>query len=317
MEQKLLKFVLGLISKQLGITKDEAAELIYKKTEGEDGKPVIDKTDIADDALTVVLGKDAERVVKLKKDVDTTDIYNKAHDAAKVKVLSKAEKTLAAKYGVDAEGLKLDELVEKIVTEKVTEAGTKADNADAIKKSPTYLALEKSKNTEIEKLKSEHTEALKAKDKEHANGQIANKAKSSILSLLDELKPILPKNQKAADKSKNNFLREFDAFDFEASGKDFILINKETGKREEDAQGNPVFLSSRVPEVAAESFDFSKQTPKGNGGNVEDKNDDDSKITYAAKGIKTEDDYNQAFLNATDDEERAGIEAEWDAVKDS
>lgn len=299
--------LLAFLAKQFGMTEDAAADLLYTKSEEDDTKSVLKK-----DALNDLLAKDAERVKKLKTvATDKTAIYDEAYADAKKKVLAKAEKSLAKKYGIEGENFKLDTLVQDIVT-KQTE-GLKGDklDEDAVKKHPTYLALERAKTEEAETLKTQHEEAVKKIQTEYARTETLGNVKGKVLSLFDGLKPVLSKDATRAVNQRTDFADRFGNYNYEKDGDRYLVLDAE-GKRMEDAHGNPVYLDKFVQNEAAKLYDFQVQNPKGSAGNGDGSTGGGSGTTNIPK---SEDEYNMAILEATTTEERETITAAYEASK--
>lgn len=302
------EIMLAYLAKQLGITEDAAAELLYKPSEEDENKKVL-----REDALQTLLAKDQERVTAIKSTaVDKTQIYDEAYADAKKKVLGKAEKALAKKYGIEGEDFKLDTLVADIVT-KQTE-GLKGDGQlteDAVKKHPTYLALERTRNEELENLKTEYETQVKTIRADYEKTETLSDVKSRVLTIFDDLKPILSKTAVKAAKQRSDFAERFANYEYQKKeGEEGYLVLDAKGKRVEDGHGNPISLDKLVEREASNFYDFMIQDPKGSAGNGSE-GGGNGKITVPT----SEDEYNMAIINATSPEERQSITEAYTASK--
>lgn len=299
------EILLSFLAKQYGMTEEAAAELLYTKSEDDDTKTVL-----KENALQDLLAKDTERVKTLKSNaLDKTAIYDEAFNDAKKKVLGKAEKALARKYGIEGDDFKLNSLVEDIVA-KETE-GLKGDNTiteDTVKKHPTYLALERTKVEEIERLTNTHQDEVKKIQADYIKTETLGTVKGKVLSFFDGLKPVLSKDSNRAANQRTDFASRFDSFNYERDGDKFLMLDGE-GKRMEDAHGNPIYLDKFVEAEASKLYDFQVQSPKGGAGNGDGSGGNGgSKVTVPTN----EDEYYMAIINATSSEEREAITAAYD-----
>lgn len=303
MDDKFKNIVLGYLSKTLGISEDEAAELLFTKSED-------DKLEIKDDALKTLLAKDKDRVTTIKTAAagNKTEIYDEAYADAKKKVLAKEEKKLAKKYGIEGDDFKLDTLVADIIA-KETESGGggKELTEDRIKKSSTYLALERAKKEELDALKNTHLEEVKTIRADYLRTETVGKVKKSVLSYFDELNPILSGDPTKANNQRENFATRFtNNYNYELQENGEPLVLDKEGKRVEDGHGNAKSLKDLVKEDANLYYDFKVQDPKGGAGN---KNGDRGGSIDVPKD---KDAYTEAMLNAKTADERATIKAAYD-----
>lgn len=296
------EILLGYLAKQYGITEEAAAELLYQPSEEDESKKVLKA-----DALQILLDKDKERVESLKgEEVDKTAIYDEAFADAKKKILPKAEKALAKKYGIEGDKFKLETLVEDIVAKQLETAGKDASKIDeaTVKRHPTYLALEKAKGEEIENLKTAHSTELETLKGTYAKTETWTDVKPLILSHFDGLNPILSTDTKKAGNQRERFATDLQGFTYEKQADNSYLIVGEDGKRLEDGHGNPLTLDKFVEQQASPVFDFKKQSAKdsaengGGGGGG-------SSITVPSN----QQEYEASMLNANSAAERAEIAA--------
>lgn len=302
------EILLSFLAKQYGMTEDAAAELLYTKSEDDDTKTVL-----KENALQDLLAKDKERVKTIKTTaVDKTAIYDEAFNDAKKKVLGKAEKALAKKYGIEGEEFKLDTLVADIVT-KQTE-GLKGDNMiteDKVKKHPTYLALERSKTEELEALTNTHKSEVEKIQADYVRTETLGDVKGKVLGYFDGLKPVLSKDVTRAANQRSDFADRFSNYNYEKDGDKYLMLDSDN-KRMEDEHGNPIYLDKFVQNEASKIYDFAVQSPKGGAGNGDGSGGaSGGKVTIPT----SEDEYNTAIFNATTTEERTAITEAYEASK--
>lgn len=297
------KLLLAYYAKQHSITEEAAADLLFEPSEDGETARTPKK-----DALQSILASDQERIAKIKTAAaDTTEAYNKAYADAKKDILPKIESKLAKKYGIEGDDFKLETLVEDIVA-KQTE-GLKGDpntlDEKTVKKHPAYLALERTRNEEIENLTAEHKAAMEAKDAGYAKTELLGTVVNLATPIFDGLKPILTGTAAKAAVQRENFLNGLKSkYDFQKQEDGSILITDLNGNRIEDGHGNTMSLKALVARDAATQFDFAVQDPKGGTGN-----EGGTGITVP----KSKEDYELAILNSTTTEERQAIAAAYDA----
>lgn len=296
------EILLDYLAAQQGSSKDAVAELLFT-SEGEDEKKVL-----KNDALQILLDLDKKRVEGFKTVAtdEKTKIYDKAFAEAKKEILPKAEKKLAAQYGIEGENFKLDKLVSDIVAKEVEKV--KGLGTEDVKKHPVFLEFEKSKNQEIDALRTEYDGKIEQINQQNAYKEVRRKAEKKVGSYFDDLKPILSKDSKKAANQKEIFVNRFlDNFTFSENGEDLLVLNSE-GKRIEDGHGNPADLKTLVEKDASNYYDFAKQTEKGSPGNGG--NDDNKTVAVP----KTQEEYDLAILNASTPEERIAIADAYEAA---
>ncbi len=296
--------LLGYAAKQFGISEDAAADLLFSKSE-DAGEPAA----LKDDALQILIDKDKARVVSIKKAVDTSEIFTEGYNKAKKDELAKAEKSLSKKYGIEEKGLKLPALLDHIITaNSKTGKPTEEMTEDEIKKSPIYLALEKSKASELESLTNAHTQEIEKTRQGYAKAETWQNVKAEVLTIFDDLKPILPtKDGAKVAHARENFARNFESYDYEKQADGSYLILQD-GKRVEDAHSNPQSLESLVSAAASRIYDFAKQenkTSSGAGG---------ATAGGALKVPANADDLADAIFEATSPDERAALQDAYDAA---
>lgn len=195
-------------------------------------------------SLTVASEADASRIKKLKEDAASQYKRGIKEGASKI------EKELKDKYELDSE-LEGVELIDHILTEKITEARVSTDD---ITKHPDYI-----------KLKLETDKLLKTKDKEwqkkfdEREGEVKRqmvfgKVKDLALAELDNLRPILPEDAKKAQKWKEKFIEEISHFDYQEGDSGFAVLKE--GKPIQDSHGYVKTFADHVKETAQDFFEF-------------------------------------------------------------
>jgi len=254
------QFILGLLTETLNKSDGELAELLYQKSdEGEET--------LKEGALDEVKKLFEEKFQKIKTDSETKlkTVQDDFHKKGKKEALEKLESDIREKYGLESESEGI-ELVDEVI-EKFKQVDTKL-TPDKVKLTPTYLEsekewrkqlkeLEKTKNSEIENLKTEFQkeETWKAVD-------------GFIEKQLATLKLVYPKNPEAALTQKELFKKQFQEYDYQLSEDGDEPIPIRDGKRVEDRFNNPVKFSQLISERASKHFDIAVQDPKGGGQNV-------------------------------------------------
>ena len=302
--------VLGLVAKQHNISEDKVAELLFSKSEADETK--LDFSKIRPDALSELLTLDASRVTTIKQSIDKTETYTKAYNDAKKDVLGKAEKTLAEAYGIeyDPAKTKLDSLVKNIVKKSNPKTGDLTD--DNIKKSQIYLALEKSKTTDLEGLKTEHAAAVNAIHAGQKAAEMMVGVKSNAGKFFDAMNPILSGDSTKASNQRSAFLNRFETFGYEKQADGSHILIESDGRRKEDQHGHPITLEQEVSKQANSMYDFKVQDNKG--GDAANNN----KAGGGARNVVAPADqeaFNKAILEAPTMEARQEISAAFEAAK--
>lgn len=305
---KIEKILLKYFAKQHGITEEVAAETLFDPSE--DGKDKLSKP--KDSLLKTLLDKDGERIEATKKSVDTSKFITEGYNKAMGEVLSNKEKALAKKYGIEYdEKIGFDGLMDSIITKQIKASTKEGDvlTPEAIKKTPTFLSLEKSKADLEAELKAKHKKEVD--DLKLTYKREKNFPESTILSNLDKLNPVLPKSSTAASTQRKNFLNEIkEKYVFEGD----LIVDKATNKRVEDKHGNPVKIETITEEIAASHFDFAKQSKKA----APDSKNKNSKTTTATTEVPdSEEAYTKQIMAAKTPEERQQIKAAYEESEGS
>lgn len=288
---------IGFLAKTLNIAPEQVADLLYKKTD--DGSLT---EDLAENALTVLLQKDAERVQRLKP--DTRVFFDNGYKKAEGEVSAKWEKMLRERLGVDPEGkLQGDALVDAI-NAALADAGTKPDK---VKVSPEYLKLESEMKRAIQAMKDEHAKEVDALKAGFQREKTWTQAKAAIADTLRSLNPVLPDDQAKANRLIDLFTAEFQGYEY-AEDPEQGFIPLKDGQRLQDAHGYARGLDDIVKERAAALFDFRQQDQAGNAGN---KNGAAGKTASAR--FQSEMDYLKQYSEAPDGAAKEALYKAWKA----
>tara|TARA_R110000787_G_scaffold97665_4_gene201314 strand:+ start:12126 stop:12989 length:864 start_codon:yes stop_codon:yes gene_type:complete len=271
---------------QHSISEDAAAELLLNS---EDDKG------LKDNALSLLIENDKKRVSSLKgkNEFDKTEIFNQAHAKAKKEERQKLEKAIGKKYGVENEG-DLFEMIESVIGAKSTL------KPDDVKAHPLFLALEREKLDEIQRISKEKDLELNTIKTGYARKDMLGKVRSKVLKTFEALNPILSKDAARSDNQKQSFASTFDNFEYQQDGDNILIL--QDGKRVEDAHGNPMQLENLVEKEAGKYYDFSTQSRKESPSN---------KTTTQTVAITNDDEYAVAILNATSEADRSAITASY------
>lgn len=210
--------------------------------------------------LESIVELDKTRVADLSKKFGV-EKFQEGYKKAKSEVLTASETAIKEHYGITSDKTG-QELVDEIVRAKATEAG--ATTEDAIKKTPTYQALESRLKKEVADLKtakeSEIENLKKTYQKESTFSQVGTKA----IDLLMSLNPVLPKNATVAETYKNDFLSELKGYEYEISdGKTLVMKD---GKLLTDAHGHTLSYEDHIKGIASKRFEFAANNGGANGG---------------------------------------------------
>lgn len=282
------KVLLEFLSKTLNLDEAGVASLF-----NEDGSP-------KDDSLQRFLDLDKARVAKLQ-----TGKFDEGFKKAQKETLTKLEKDLKDKFGVDSDKQGV-ELVEAIVTAK-TPAGPEVTD-EMVKKHKVYLDLQESIPTKVK-------EAVKAKETEfnYFRSQIERKetlanVKAEAQKYFEELKVVLPADAAKAERQKNLFFREIEAGNYRTEtvdGKIRVILLNEKGEDDVDEHGNRKDFASIIKAKITDTFEVAASDPKRSPGGA------GGAGASTVKVPKNKEEYIQAMGTAKDAKERAEITEAW------
>lgn len=250
--------VASFMAKTLNKPNEEIADLLYTKSdEGE----ITLKEDAETLALELIQGK--LQGIKDDSKAKQKEIADNFHKKGLKEASDKFESELKEKYGLESEsqGVELvDELVEKfkVVDDKMT--------PDKIKLSDTYMDREKELKRAAKELEDTYQKKIEDMQLGFEKQAINTVVKKDIRKILVSLKPVLPKNERAAENQVDLFIDSFDEYDWQLS-EDGDHVPIKDGKRAEDALSNAVKFKQLIEGRVPEYFDIYKQDGKGSAGN--------------------------------------------------
>lgn len=248
-EQEIL---MGVLGKTLKMSNEDVGNLIY------------DGDNISETAVEKILNADAERVKRIRKEVQD-ESFNNGHKKGFEETMSKFEAQVRDRYGVKSEAQGIDLVEEAILKNQKTSVG-----ADDVRKHPTYLELERStiRKEEYNKVVNDFEGFKKKIDRDGMMGKVQGKAKEILM----KMNPIIEDNQRVSNRRMEMFLSEFNEFDYEFEEDLGLILPVKDGKRVMDKHGNPVGFESLVRQKAENNFELSQQTRQSagnkNGGGV-------------------------------------------------
>lgn len=289
MSKKLILAVLGTLYKMPEV---EVAELL--KT---DDPEKFDE----EKALKLILDKDKERVDAFKKSGD--EKFDNGYKKAQSESLSKLEKSLKAKYGIE-EDLKGEELIEAILTAKTVEiqkqSGKGELTEEEIKKHPSFIKLEKDLRKAADDAKKDGETKLKQVQDEYSQKEVFGEVKSLALTHFKKKNPILSDDPEKAENQINfGLLSHLQGYKYQRNGKDLIIL-KADGTRLEDDHGHPMTLDQLVDSVSTKHFDFKAAENRqnaGNGGNGGASGGGDKTKKYSGKAPTSAKEYAETLLD--------------------
>lgn len=254
MDEKTL--MLNVLTKYFNKTDEELEDIIYDK----DGDDITLKEGVAD----ALIDMDAERIKKIKSEVsgEGTKKFEEGFNKAKKETLTKFEKELKEKYGLETDLTGLD-LINLFAEELGTKGGEITE--DNIKTHPIYIKLEKEWNESAEqKVSGIKTEFDEFKANVEKNKKLVS-VKSAARSAFLKLNPVLSDDPARAENQTQEFLNKLAEHDYIIDG-DTILIKDGDG-RLEDGHGNPTSFETFVKSKAEALYDFKVQDQRDSPGN--------------------------------------------------
>lgn len=290
-----------LLQKVYNLPETEVASL-YKLDD--EGKPT---TEYAENALDIILQKDAERVANLKgKPVDTTELYNKAVKETEGKIHSKWEESLRADYPtVDPERkLRGDEL-----RRAVKEYRFQQQEVPDVKNHPEFLSLEQRAQKALEEERESWQKKFEEQEQTFIQRQQWEGITKDIRSYFFGSGFVLPEDKAMQEAHFEDFVPKFQGFKFQRNADGSILVMNPDGSRVEDPHGNAIFLDKLVLLTGKSKYPIMKQPPVGSAGN-----DNGGKPTVSYS-FKDEKDYMIQYnaVPASDYEKREAMYKSWEA----
>lgn len=246
---EIQKILTGVLAKTLNLGDGEIAELI------KDGEGVKES-----DVIQKILDLDVQRVEKIKTSVDGKEKFQDGYKKGKEESLSKLEKQIKEKYGIQSEKLGV-ELVEEIITEKSKPVET---DEETVKRSKTYQDLETRLKGELKTQKETYEQQIADINSQTQREKTLSVANKKALDIFAGLEPVLPTSKQVADNQIGWFLKSMEEYDFDVQD-DRIVVMKD-GKVVQDGHGNSRTFDDIVKEKAGKFFEFKKNNGSGNDG---------------------------------------------------
>lgn len=240
----------------------------YKTQDTEIDRILSDDTDDTA-AETEVLKLDSTRVAELKKPVKGST-FQDGYAKGKKETLENLEKEIAETFDVDLEQVEEEnrtglKLVEHVVATKAKPGSGGNLTEDQIKANPVYQKAEQSWKKAVKDKETEWKTKYEQLESGHKKESVFTTVSNKVLSLLDEMNPVLPSDPKVAATWKRNFVNSFKELDYDIQG-DAIVAMKD-GKVVDDGHGSTKDFETIVKERAPEYFEFRANNGGGNGGN--------------------------------------------------
>lgn len=252
--------ITGLLSKAYNFDNGKIAELF------KDGETELSE-DQQKEILQKLLDEDAKRVEAIKKSVDTKPAFQDGFKKAQGEILTKFEKDLKEKFGLESDKMGL-ELVEELVSKK-SEGGQGGDlTEDAIKRSKVFQDMESNLKKQITTVKTEYETKINEIQDGYKAEQTFSNVSQKALQIFNGLNPILPQNKTVADNQVKFFVNSLKDFKFDVQDERIVVMDKD-GKVLEDGHGNSRSFEDIVKETASGLFEFKANnggSGSGNGG---------------------------------------------------
>lgn len=298
--------ITGLLSKAYNFDNGKIAELF------KDGETELSE-DQQKEILQKLLDEDAKRVEAIKKSVDTKPAFQDGFKKAQGEILTKFEKDLKEKFGIESDKMGL-ELVEELVSKK-SEGGQGGDlTEDAIKRSKVFQDMESNLKKQIKQTETDY----QAKINEIQDGYKAEQTFSNVsqkaLQIFNGLNPILPQNKTVADNQVKFFVNTLKDFKFDVQDERIVVMDKD-GKVLEDGHGNSRSFEDIVKETASGLFEF-KANNGGSGSGNGGQGQGGSGSSYAGNVPKTFEELEKVMSDTSISiEDRSNIMAEYEKAQ--
>ena len=246
---EIQKILTGVLAKTLNLGDGEIAELI------KDGEGVKES-----DIIQKILDLDVQRVEKIKTSVDGKEKFQEGYKKGKEESLSKLEKQIKEKYGIQSDKLGV-ELVEEVISEKSKPVET---DEETVKRSKTYQDLETRLKNELKTQKETYEQQIADINFQTQREKTLSVANKKALEIFAGLEPVLPTSKQVADNQIGWFLKSMEEYEFDVQD-DRIVVMKD-GKVLQDGHGNSRTFDEIVKDKAGKFFEFKKNNGSGNDG---------------------------------------------------
>ena len=246
---EIQKILTGVLAKTLNLGDGEIAELI------KDGEGVKES-----DIIQKILDLDVQRVEKIKTSVDGKEKFQEGYKKGKEESLSKLEKQIKEKFGIQSDKLGV-ELVEEVISEKSKPVET---DEETVKRSKTYQDLETRLKAELKTQKETYEQQIADINFQTQREKTLSVANKKALEIFAGLEPVLPTSKQVADNQIGWFLKSMEEYEFDVQD-DRIVVMKD-GKVLQDGHGNSRTFDEIVKDKAGKFFEFKKNNGSGNDG---------------------------------------------------
>lgn len=298
--------IMGLLSKAYNFDNGKIAELF------KDGETELSE-DQQKEILQKLLDEDAKRVEAIKKSVDTKPAFQDGFKKAQGEILTKFEKDLKEKFGLESDKMGL-ELVEELVSKK-SEGGQGGDlTEDAIKRSKVFQDMESNLKKQITTVKTEYETKINEIQDGYKAEQTFSNVSQKALQIFNGLNPILPQNKTVADNQVKFFVNSLKDFKFDVQDERIVVMDKD-GKVLEDGHGNSRSFEDIVKETASGLFEF-KANNGGSGSGNGGQGQGGSGSSYAGNVPKTFEELEKVMSDTSISiEDRSNIMAEYEKAQ--
>lgn len=298
--------ITGLLSKAYNFDNGKIAELF------KDGETELSE-DQQKEILQKLLDEDAKRVEAIKKSVDTKPAFQDGFKKAQGEILTKFEKDLKEKFGLESDKMGL-ELVEELVSKK-SEGGQGGDlTEDAIKRSKVFQDMESNLKKQITTVKTEYETKINEIQDGYKAEQTFSNVSQKALQIFNGLNPILPQNKTVADNQVKFFVNTLKDFKFDVQDERIVVMDKD-GKVLEDGHGNSRSFEDIVKETASGLFEF-KANNGGSGSGNGGQGQGGSGSSYAGNVPKTFEELEKVMSDTSISiEDRSNIMAEYEKTQ--
>lgn len=298
--------ITGLLSKAYNFDNGKIAELF------KDGETELSE-DQQKEILQKLLEEDAKRVEAIKKSVDTKPAFQDGFKKAQGEILTKFEKDLKEKFGLESDKMGL-ELVEELVSKK-SEGGQGGDlTEDAIKRSKVFQDMESNLKKQITTVKTEYETKINEIQDGYKAEQTFSNVSQKALQIFHGLNPILPQNKTVADNQVKIFVNTLKDFKFDVQDERIVVMDKD-GKVLEDGHGNSRSFEDIVKETASGLFEF-KANNGGSGSGNGGQGQGGSGSSYAGNVPKTFEELEKVMSDTSISiEDRSNIMAEYEKAQ--
>ena len=298
--------ITGLLSKAYNFDNGKIAELF------KDGETELSE-DQQKEILQKLLDEDAKRVEAIKKSVDTKPAFQDGFKKAQGEILTKFEKDLKEKFGLESDKMGL-ELVEELVSKK-SEGGQGGDlTEDAIKRSKVFQDMESNLKKQITTVKTEYETKINEIQDGYKAEQTFSNVSQKALQIFNGLNPILPQNKTVADNQVKFFVNTLKDFKFDVQDERIVVMDKD-GKVIEDGHGNSRSFEDIVKETASGLFEF-KANNGGSGSGNGGQGQGGSGSSYAGNVPKTFEELEKVMSDTSISiEDRSNIMAEYEKAQ--